>query len=973
MSEQEKIEQEIAELEEQLATLKNPAVIRAIETSLNLLNQKLAEFNPSKASITTQDVGGSLNVDSELKAGGDIVGRDKTENHITILTEQSASAFRAAFWDQQTPTDLTQATQAYFRYLANRYQNLDFKGMGVSDRMPLRLPLAQMYVPLKARIEMPHGETWERDDKALRLAGREMSEAELADIGHRLSEPRPVLDLLQQRRGLIVLGDPGAGKTTFLKYLALKLVLGEGAELGLDHRLPILLPLSAYANAISEKDVSLGRFIGQYYQDTIDLDHPFPLMLKAALRQGGALLLLDGLDEVQAVSQRNLVIKRVLDFCMAQPEGNLFVLTSRIVGYREVRPTAANIAECTLTDFDEAEIEDFVSKWTLAIEQQALNDPHLAKREAAREQAELMQSVRHNKGVRQLAANPLLLTILAVMKRQGVVLPERRVQLYETYVETLLSHWNVARGLGRAVEHDLDVVETLKVLAPLALWMHYTNPGFGLVKEQELFRQLEAIYRLRHHESPHRATQRFLADVREYASLLLERGTGQYGFIHLTFQEYLAGVAVVQKGQDGIAPIVEELAQHLGDDSWHEVSLLAIGHLGINQQREIAASNVLEQLIAQHPQPQAVLLAGEAVADVWPNGVTAQCRERVQGALLATIRDMTVPAKKRARAGQVLARVGDPRPEVMTIEGMRFCYVPAGEFHMGEGKESHLVPMPYDYWLGQYPVTNAQFEAFVEAGGYEQERYWREAKGLGYWQVGQGFRNEKRPLSLRHPFPLSNHPVVGVSWYESLSFCRWLTEQLPEGWLARLPTEAEWEKGARGGLQIPSEAVVMAVDSVTSARFDPFGKLRAGPLSAPAVQLMSNEHPQRRYVWGDESPNGEQINFEATDIGATNAVGCFPYDLSVYGCAEMSGNVNEWVQTKWGYEYPYQSEDGRETIDASNKSRVLRGGHWYWDASWARCSFRYWSYPGSWYDGDDGFRVIVLSPFPVSKGSVASA
>ncbi len=101
--------------------------------------------------------------------------------------------------------------------------------MGISDRIPLRLPLVEMYVPLKARIELPEGETWARQ---LKLAGRQISDEEAETMGPRLSEPQPVLDLLRANDGLIILGDPGAGKTTFLKYLALILAQGENETLG---------------------------------------------------------------------------------------------------------------------------------------------------------------------------------------------------------------------------------------------------------------------------------------------------------------------------------------------------------------------------------------------------------------------------------------------------------------------------------------------------------------------------------------------------------------------------------------------------------------------------------------------------------------------------------------------------------------------------------------------------------------------
>ena len=529
--------------------------------------------------------------------------------------------------------------------------------MGMADRVSMRLPLLEMYVPLKARIERPEGETWARD---LRLAGRKLSAEEAEAMGQRVSEPMPVLDLLKQYDGLIVLGDPGAGKTTFLKYLALHLALGREADLGLPPRLPVLVPLSAYANTLAAKDVPLARFIADYYHDR-GIDLPLGAMLDQALADGKALLLLDGLDEVKDLARRRDVVNRVVDFFTVQRQrGNKFILTSRIVGYDQVRRTIDGLVECTLVDFGDEDIALFIQKWSLAIEQAAQGPSPVAVQVADRERDELVAAMKHNPGVRRLAANPLLLTVLALMKRQGVRLPERRVELYEQYVDILLRHWSLARSLGRTPGYSPDAKQVLKVLAPLALWMHETSPGVGLVKEQEARRKLMEIYSATGVDDPERASELFLADVRDHANLLVERGSRQYGFIHLTFQEYLAAVAIAQRGQQSVDPVVAALGARVGDDNWREVSLLAVGYLGIVQDRNEAASAVLSGLVEQQPGPPgaAVVLAGQALLDVGSVGVTPACRQAVIQALETTMSARAVPPRLRLDAGLALADLG---------------------------------------------------------------------------------------------------------------------------------------------------------------------------------------------------------------------------------------------------------------------------------------------------------------------------
>jgi len=279
-----------------------------------------------------------------------------------------------------------------------------------------------------------------------------------------------------------------------------------------------------------------------------------------------------------------------------------------------------------------------------------------------------------------------------------------------------------------------------------------------------------------------------------------------------------------------------------------------------------------------------------------------------------------IPAKRRAQLGIELAKLGDSRREVMTIDGMEFSgYVPPAPFWMGnnEGEDNakplHQVDIDYGYWIGRYPVTNAQFQVFVNDGGYRNPAFWAEAKAQGYWRDGKTkdwcyWRDA--PPSYNSPIGLPNHPRVGVTWYESLAFTRRLCEKWPG---TRLPSEAEWEKAARGGLEIPVVPL-----------FRPATKLKLGPVSS--LRLTSNPLGQRHYPWGD-SFDADLSNCKETGLISTNAVGAFAMAKSPYGAEEMSGNVWEWCQSQCK-SYDYTPNDGRERLDVY-ADRVLRGDAYY--------------------------------------------
>jgi len=877
-------------------------------------NHAATAVDKVEGNTTIDTVEGPVIFGSVHTGGGDFVGRDQVKQtgagaqyvgqaqtvihaqSVTVTAEALAQNLGRASGRQ----DLGQAAQSYLTFILDEHRFLKLQGMGVSDRTALQLPLLDLYVPLTARPELPPGDTPQR---SLRLAGREHDAAEQKALTGLLGDPRPVLELVQRFDGLVILGDPGAGKTTFLKYLALHLALGQGESLGLGGRLPILAPLSAYANELQTHDVRLDDFVASYYH-AVGADLPVAELLAAALRQGTALVLLDGLDEVKNQNLRKTVVDQVTHFYnLHRRQGNKFILTSRIIGYRTMRPVAPGLGECTLEDFKDEDIEDFVTRWTRTLEALAQGDTTFARRDAERERTELLAAVQHNEGVRRLAANPLLLTILALMKRQGVSLPERRVELYDRYIETLLSSWNRARGLWRTSTPDLDVRRTVPILAEVALWMQQVDAGLGVVKRQDLQRRLEQIFQRLGAADPAAAATSFLVDVREHAGLLLERGLGDFGFIHLTFQEYLAAAGIGELGQGKSEAIYAALAPHVGDPAWREVTLLTVGYVGIIQRLPRVAGEVLDQLVAQQPGAPgaAVVLAGEAVLDVRDGGAPAASQARVMAALAPTMQAAAVAPRLRRQAGWVLGRLGW-QPDDLDV----FVPVPAGDFLYGERPDRVRIAQPY--WIAQYPVTNGQYRRFVDDKGYAQRDWWspdgwawqQESKRTqpGYWD----------DLDWNNPI----FPVVAVSWFEAEAYTAWLNARLaviplaggqtaakPTGYAVRLPTEQEWERAARG------------VDG-------------------------------REYPWGDAFEPFRANTFE-DGPRRTTAVCTYAQGVSPAGVWDMSGNVWEWTCSPWSQ---------------NNRSPVVRGGSWNNSRRGVRCAYRVRFDPGAFINVF-GFRVVV--------------
>ncbi len=260
-------------------------------------------------------------------------------------------------------------------------------------------------------------------------------------------------------------------------------------------------------------------------------------------------------------------------------------------------------------------------------------------------------------------------------------------------------------------------------------------------------------------------------------------------------------------------------------------------------------------------------------------------------------------------------------------------YVPAGEFwrgsNNGDDDEQPIKKIMLGaYYVDKYELTNEKYSRFVQATG-KHHPVWMEPGSKYNVETGSDNHYKKLGSALKGP----EYPVIGVSWHDVMAYAKWAGKQLP--------TEAQWEKAARGGLQVP----------------DWSGKGLIG--------LIENPLPQREYPWGNQVPDagGYQTNYDTlygTDDGYTytSPVGSFKgKGDSPYRCCDMAGNVWEWCRDWWGTDYntsPSQDPTGPIT----GFRRVCRGGSWS-DHAWGlRLTYRNWNWP-AYRDYSLGARLVL--------------
>jgi predicted NACHT family NTPase len=374
---------------------------------------------------------------------------------------------------------------------------------------------------------------------------------------NKVAEERvPGLKAVQRYSKLMVLGKPGAGKTTFLKYLAMQCIERQFQA----NRVPLFITLKDFAEAPKQAD--LLEYIAQQFSGSGVTDAS--VKAEQLLRQDKVLVLLDGLDEVREEDTKRVLtqIRDVAD----QFHTNQFVITCRIAAKDY---TFERFTEVEVADFDKEQIAIFAQNWF------RLSDPVKAER--------FTQKLEENQPIQELATNPLLLTLLCLVFGENADFPANRSELYKEGLDVLLKKWDAKRNIERdQVYKNLSLQRKEDLLSQIALTTFEQKDYFFKQKTVEAY--IAYFIRNLRDADPNPEVLRLdseavLKSIEAQHGLLVERAKGIYSFSHLTFQEYFTARAIFTSANPSAIDdeAMRNLVIHIYEKSWREVFFLFVG------------------------------------------------------------------------------------------------------------------------------------------------------------------------------------------------------------------------------------------------------------------------------------------------------------------------------------------------------------------------------------------------------------
>jgi HEAT repeat protein len=508
---------------------------------------------------------------------------------------------------------------AYQSAMRKSYSRLKLEELDPTTHDVLPLTLTGMFIPQTARecaqylprvLELP---------KELQQRLRENGDIEFTEQDEELikelretylsQSPRPISEILCDPAldRLVVLGDPGSGKSTLLQFQLLQ--WAERADAG-RYPLPLLVELREYARCRQERGAD--GFLGYLHQGAGVRWHLNQAELDDWLRNNPSLMMFDGLDEVFDPVMRREVVTAIHRFADEHPLARI-VVTSRVIGFQSQIWSDQEFRRFMLEELDDSQIAEFLNKWHRGAYETA------SRGEAKRSLLE--RAIRDSTAIRQLAGNPLLLTMMAILNRTQD-LPRDRAELYEQCARLLLHQWKVDLAFEADPElskASLDFKDKRALMMLVASVMQSSDHGLAgnLIDERTLELTLTDGLKAVPDIRPDRAARALIEQLRGLNFMLCSIGGNNYAFVHRTFLEYFCAAEIYKRFSDQLIDTEQLKAisyRHWPDETWHEVLCLLAGMLPPK-----VVAEILEWLLTQTDVEEScrnVFLAARCVGEV---------------------------------------------------------------------------------------------------------------------------------------------------------------------------------------------------------------------------------------------------------------------------------------------------------------------------------------------------------------------
>ncbi len=524
---------------------------------------------------------------------------------------------------------------AYARSLQTDHEVLPLDQLA-TDGGAYSVKLWQVFLPQRAR---ECGEYLPQLDKApkelLRQYGLlegepdENQQEKWRDL-YRNQAPQSVVELVKNSdiNLLVILGDPGSGKSTLLKYLALDWATYENELFKTNHTQPsdqlLLRPLPLFVE-LRRLSRQVPLDVLEYFHSGNVLDRLNKSQLHDWLSAGRVLLLFDGLDEVFEPAKREEVIREICRLAHDYPAAKIIV-TSRVYGYQNYARSLTNhgFRHWLLEEFDDQQIKDFCDRW----HQETFGDGQQADRDRCRDR--MSAAIARGRTIRELAGNPLMLTMMCILNRKSR-LPDERLEFYRQATDLLLRDWDVEHKKlpDRCQDIQLTLNQKQKIVRRVAFFLQNTDGGLkgNLIAQADLQAIVADYLRTLSLPNPEGWAEALIDALQERNFTLCSAGTGYYAFVHRTFLEYFCATELWERfnqrdsgSQNAISMddlIHTVFGQYWNDDAWREVLILLAIKLDIGFAKQAIASLVqLDHATSEKADFANLFLAADCLAEL---------------------------------------------------------------------------------------------------------------------------------------------------------------------------------------------------------------------------------------------------------------------------------------------------------------------------------------------------------------------